>query len=48
MHVAAAKMFAQIFLARESITSAAVAISVWAHQGLLGVGVFLVNFALVT
>lgn len=48
MHVATAKMFAQIFLARESVASAAVAISVRAHQGFLSVGVLLVNLALVT
>ena len=48
VHVATTKMFTQIFLARKSVASAAVAISVWAHQGLLSVGVFLVNFALVT
>jgi hypothetical protein len=47
VHVAAAKMFPQIFLARESIASTAVAVSVWTHQGLLGIGIFLVNFALV-
>lgn len=48
VHVATAKMFAQIFLARKSVASAAVAIRVWAHQGLLSVGIFLVHFALVT
>jgi hypothetical protein len=47
VHVATAKMFSQVLLARESVASAAVAIAVRAHQGLLGVGVFLVNFALV-
>jgi hypothetical protein len=48
VHVAAAKMLAQVLLACESISSAAVAIIVWAHQSLLGIGVFLVHLALVT
>jgi hypothetical protein len=48
VHVAAAKMLAQVLLACESIASTAVAIVVWAHQGLLGIGVFLVHLALVT
>jgi hypothetical protein len=47
MHVAATEMFPQVLLARETVAGAAVAVGVWAHQGLLGVCVFLVDFALV-
>ena len=47
MHMSTAQMLAQIFLTREPIASAAIAVCVWTHQRLLGIGVFLVNFALV-
>ena len=40
-------MLSKIFLARESVAGAAVAIGIWAHQGLLCVVVLLVYFALV-
>lgn len=40
-------MFLQILLTREPVPSAAVAVDIGAHQGLLHGGVFLVNFALV-
>jgi hypothetical protein len=47
VHVAAAKMFPEVFLARETMAGAAVAIGIRTHECLLGIGVFLVNFALV-
>jgi len=47
MHVATAKMLSEVLLARETIAGAAVAIGVRAHECLLGIGVFLVDFALV-
>jgi hypothetical protein len=47
VHVATAKMFSEVFLARETMAGAAVAVGVRAHKCLLGIGVFLVDFALV-
>lgn len=38
----------QVLLARKSMARAAVAVGVWAHQGLLGIDVLLVYFALVS
>lgn len=48
MHVASTKVLLQVLLARKSMACAAVAVGVWAHQGLLGIDVLLVYFALVS
>jgi hypothetical protein len=45
VHVATAQVLSKIFLARESVAGAAVAIGIWTHQG-LGV-VLLVDLTLV-
>lgn len=41
-------MFTEVLLARESIAGAAVAIGVGAHEWFLGIGILLVDFALMT
>jgi hypothetical protein len=40
VHVATAQVLSKIFLARESVAGAAVAIGIWTYQGLLGVVLF--------
>jgi hypothetical protein len=47
VHVATAQVLSKVFLACKPVAGTAVAIGVGAHQGLLGVVVLLVHFALV-
>jgi hypothetical protein len=47
VHVATAQVLSKVFLARESVAGAAVAIGIGTHQGLLSIVILLVDLALV-